>query len=169
MTNKMHTILVAEDEPDVRAMFTFLLRQSGYHTLEAADGKEAVDIAAAMLKRGEHRDAILALLTYMATDDIMPGVREKAQTALTTATQQVPPPPPPFLNPADARHMHPARCKNGHVTYFDKRVACVAHHRVPREPIGGSESELDELHLPCGTCPEKVVVHVDCREYRRKK
>src|SRR2546425_5390700 len=45
MTNEMHTILVAEDEPDVRAMFTFLLRQSGYHTLEAADGKAAVDIA----------------------------------------------------------------------------------------------------------------------------
>jgi CheY-like chemotaxis protein len=45
MTNDLGTILVVDDEPDVRTMFTQLLKDAGYKTLEAANGKEAVDMA----------------------------------------------------------------------------------------------------------------------------
>src|SRR5947209_3877140 len=44
--------------------------------------KEAIDTAAEMLKRNEHREAVLALLEYMARNDMMMGVREKAQGVL---------------------------------------------------------------------------------------
>jgi CheY-like chemotaxis protein len=44
MGKKSATILVVDDEPDVRAMFAQLLKQSGYVILEASDGKSAVDL-----------------------------------------------------------------------------------------------------------------------------
>src|SRR5437763_5847372 len=50
--------------------------------------KEAIDQAAAMLQRGEHREAVLAILEYLARNDLKSGVREKAQGVLATATQQ---------------------------------------------------------------------------------
>src|SRR3989442_9865690 len=41
--------------------------------------KEAIDQAAEMLQRGEHREAVLAILEYLASKDLMMGVRDKAQ------------------------------------------------------------------------------------------
>ncbi len=38
------TILVVEDEPSVRALFTAALRQEGYRVLEARNGAEALQI-----------------------------------------------------------------------------------------------------------------------------
>src|SRR6266436_9277612 len=39
--------------------------------------KEAIDQATEMLQRGEHREAVLAILEYLASKDLMMGVREK--------------------------------------------------------------------------------------------
>lgn len=39
------TILVADDEPDNRAIIAAVLRASGYRVCEARDGKEAVEAA----------------------------------------------------------------------------------------------------------------------------
>jgi TIR domain len=127
--------------------------------------KEAIDTAAEMLKRNEHREAVLALLEYIARNDIMMGVRDKAQEVLDADAKKAPP-PPSFLRPGDSRHMFGVRCKNGHVTYFDKREVCVAHSVVPRDMAKRAGVELDELHLKCETCKEEVVARVDCREYR---
>jgi TIR domain len=127
--------------------------------------KAAIDAAAEMLKRNEHREAVLALLEYMARNDMMMGVRDKAQAVLDADAKKAPL-PPSFLRPGDSRHMFGVRCKNGHVTYFDKREVCGAHSLVPREPTKSAGVELDELHLKCETCKEEVVAHVDCREYR---
>ncbi len=45
----MSRILVADDEDDIRLLIKILLARSGFDILEAADGQEAVDIAAAEL------------------------------------------------------------------------------------------------------------------------
>ncbi len=51
--------------------------------------KEAIDQAADMLKRGEHREAVLAILEYLAHNDLMMGVREKAQEVLDADAKKV--------------------------------------------------------------------------------
>ncbi len=58
------TILVAEDEPAVRALTCRILRKRGYHVLEAGDGDHAVEVAGAF-------DGTIDLLV---TDVIMPNL-----------------------------------------------------------------------------------------------
>ncbi len=61
------TVLVAEDEPAVRALACRILRARGYNVLGAANGKEALDIV------GEFAGKIHLVLT----DVIMPGMSGK--------------------------------------------------------------------------------------------
>lgn len=127
------------------------------------DRKEAIEHAAAMLQRGEQREAVLAVLEYLAHNDLMTGVRENAQAVLDTDAQKVTTPP---LRPDELRHIFGVRCKKGHVTDFDKRRVCVAYIEVPRKCITDAGEELDELHLKCKECGEAVVQRVDCRGYK---
>ena len=55
------TILVAEDEPQVRILLRDVLRQHGYTVIEAADGSEAIE------KFGQHDDIALVII-----DSVMP-------------------------------------------------------------------------------------------------
>jgi hypothetical protein len=87
----------------------------------------------------------------------MVGVREKAQTVLTTATQQKPAPSPASTQQQDARHRFAVRCQNGHITTFDRREVCSASKTIMRG--------LDELVLTCPTCGIKMAVEVDCEGY----
>ena len=48
------TVLVAEDDADIRLLMTTLLRMKGYRTAEARDGQEALDVA-----RGLRPDVVL--------------------------------------------------------------------------------------------------------------
>jgi DNA-binding response OmpR family regulator len=48
------TVLVAEDEPDIRALITFSLEYAGYRVIEALNGEDAVQLA-----RDERPDLIL--------------------------------------------------------------------------------------------------------------
>ena len=57
------TILVVEDEPAVRELMTQILREHGYHILEAADGVEAIEVWR------KHHSAIQLLVT----DIVMPN------------------------------------------------------------------------------------------------
>jgi hypothetical protein len=122
--------------------------------------KAAIEQAAEILQRGEQREAVLALLEYLAEKDLMMGVRGKAQEAIDAHTQVLP--LPIFPNPNDARHMFGVRCKNGHVTYFDKRRVCKEQSGVVRR--GGAP--LDELELKCGTCGEIMRHCTDCEGYK---
>jgi CheY-like chemotaxis protein len=38
-----HTILVVEDDPDIRELISEVLAQAGYHVVEAGNGQEALD------------------------------------------------------------------------------------------------------------------------------
>jgi len=127
--------------------------------------KEAIDHAAEMLQRDEHREAVLAVLEYLAQKDLMMGVRDKAQEVLDADARKGAA-PPPFLRPGDSRHIFGVRCKNGHVTYFNKQRVCSAYKEVPREMRQSAGQELDELHLKCETCGVEVVAHEDCRGYK---
>lgn len=67
----LETVLVVEDQPEVRQFIAAALRSHGFHVLESADGP------AALLLSGQHSDAIDLLLT----DVIMPAMtgREVAE------------------------------------------------------------------------------------------
>jgi TIR domain len=127
--------------------------------------KAAIDQAAEMLQRGEHREEVLAILEYLAGNDVMEGVRQKAQAVLNAEAKKSAP-PLASLHPDDSRHMFGVRCKNGHVTYFDKRRVCSAYKEVPRAVREVAGMELDELLLKCGTCGVEFVARTDCGGYK---
>lgn len=127
--------------------------------------KAAIDQAAEMLQRGEHREEVLAILEYLARTDLMMGVRDKAQEVLDADAKQASS-PPPLLHPEDSRHIFGARCKNGHVTYFDKRRVCPASSMIVRSLVERAGKTLDALYLKCEQCGEEMVVPVDCEGYK---
>ena len=45
-TTRPDTVLIADDNPDIRAVLGILLRGAGYRTVTADDGEQAVDLAA---------------------------------------------------------------------------------------------------------------------------
>ena len=64
-------ILLVEDDPEVRALFSTFLRQAGYDVLEAADGRQAV----------EAFDARHADIDVLMTDVVMPNTSGPALAA----------------------------------------------------------------------------------------
>jgi hypothetical protein len=73
----------------------------------------------------------------------------------TDAMNTVPTPAP--VRPQDARHLFGVRCKNGHITTFDRRKVCSQRTEIMRG--------LDELILNCATCGVEMAVDVDCEGY----
>jgi hypothetical protein len=125
--------------------------------------KEAIDTASAMLQQlqsGRQREAVLAILEYLAHNDLMDGVREKAREALTPYTKQA------ASSARDSRHTFGVRCKNGHVTYFDRIEVCTVYTKFPREIRQSAGQELDEVIVKCETCGVEVAARVDCSKYR---
>ena len=53
------TIVLADDEPDLRSVYAEFLRGEGHDVWEASDGREALDLVA------EHRPALLLLDIWM--------------------------------------------------------------------------------------------------------
>ena len=45
MTTPVHTVLIADDDPDIRALLTMTLELSGYSVTAAEDGAQAGDLA----------------------------------------------------------------------------------------------------------------------------
>src|SRR5207244_4481679 len=108
------------------------------------------------------REAVLAILEYLASNDLMMGVRDKAQEVLDADARKAAPPAPSN----QSRHIFGVRCRNGHITYFDKRRVCPAHSKLVRRIRKSAGAELDELDLTCGTCGEIMTVPVDCEGYK---
>lgn len=125
--------------------------------------EEAIEQAADILRRDDPhdaplREAVLEVLEYLVRNDSMMRVREKAQKVLDVSTNSHYPP--------DSRHVFRVRCKNGHVSSYDKRVVCNAYRDVRRELRARGGKEVDELHLTCAECGCCVVVRVDCEGYK---
>lgn len=126
--------------------------------------RTAIGLATDMLARDENREEVLALLSYLAQHDLMPGVREKAQEVLDAEKRKgIPVPVTPFLNPADAHYMLGVRCKKcDHITYFDRRRLCSEKRLLKRISPSAPDSDSDEMDLSCGKCGHLMVKHVDC-------
>jgi CheY-like chemotaxis protein len=60
----VETVLIAEDEPSVRALAARILRGRGYTVLEAANGKEALGVA----------EKYVGEIHLVLTDVVMPGI-----------------------------------------------------------------------------------------------
>ncbi len=75
------TILVVDDEDDLRNVIDFNLRSHGYHTVLAATGQEALDLAAATRPD-------LVLLDVMLPD--IPGTQVCAQLKSAPQTRHIP-------------------------------------------------------------------------------
>lgn len=72
------TILIAEDSDDLRGMLRQLLELKGYSVLEAADGREAIDVAVR-----ERPDLVLMDLGLPGTDGLsaVAAIREHVPVA----------------------------------------------------------------------------------------
>jgi TIR domain len=152
--------------PDSSDPLLALAEQAAHQYMR--ERKEAIDRAATMLQKGEQREEVLAMLEYLARNDVMNGVREKAQGVLAAATQQQPASTHAAANrPRDARHQFDVRCQQGHITRFDRRDACAQKKKIARELNGDTEvmRGLDELILTCPACGVKMAVDVDCEGY----
>jgi TIR domain len=124
------------------------------------DRKAAVKQAEMMLQHNDHRSEVHAILTYLAQDDPMIGVREPAQEALDAdARRQQPSPLLPFQQ-TNASDMIDVRCKKcGHVTHFNK-------HRICKESRTIVRGDKDKLKLKCENCGEMMMVNIDCEGYK---
>lgn len=123
--------------------------------------RAAIETAADMLAHAQHREAVVALLTYVAEHDLLTIIQKKAREVLELdARRRVPSPP---FSREEVKYIFGVRCDNGHVSYFDKRVVCKEYRDVIHGP-GTPAHQKDELHLPCREkgCGLKVVVYVDC-------
>lgn len=130
-----------------------------------SERKAAIDLAAKMLKQDEQWDTISATLLYLAQHDLIMGVREKAQEVLDAGIQRRSL-PPDLQSSQDTRHIFGVRCKNGHVSYFDKRLVCIAHREIPRSKAELAGKNFDKLLLNCTTCGVEVSAMVDCEVYK---
>lgn len=137
-------------------------KQAGHEFLR--ERKAAIEQAAQMLQRGEQREAVLALLEYLAHNDLMTSVREKAQEVLAASNGGFA--PATTVSPGESRHVFGVRCKSGHISYFDKRHVCKTTQPELRGLLHRAGKELDELHLACDTCGVEVVARVYCEDYR---
>ncbi|MFL5658566.1 MAG: hypothetical protein ACJ8CB_30815 [Ktedonobacteraceae bacterium] len=68
----------------------------------------------------------------------------------------------PQQQSGEAQHIFGTTCRNGHVTYFDKRRVCSSNNRK----VVRGEGKEDELYLKCGQCDDEMIVHVNCEGYK---
>lgn len=69
------TILVVDDEPDVRTIVRLIARRQGYRTVEAANGQEAIDV---LTDSTQAIDAVVLDVTMpvMTGHEALPRLRE---------------------------------------------------------------------------------------------
>ena len=73
------TILVVDDDPQVRSFIAHVLRDGGYHVVEAQDGPEALGMIPTMPE-----------LQLLVTDVVMPGLSGFALASHVVAARHVP-------------------------------------------------------------------------------
>jgi two-component system response regulator MtrA len=79
----MKSVLVVDDDPDIRELITWKLGQAGYTTLVAADGEAALAAVAAGDSDGRTPDLILVdwMMPKMSGIDVCRALRQNPITA----------------------------------------------------------------------------------------
>jgi predicted RNA-binding Zn-ribbon protein involved in translation (DUF1610 family) len=127
--------------------------------------RAAIERAAEMLQRDEQREAVLAVLDYLAHYEPTMLLCEKAQEVLATAQGQTSP-----TSTVPPVYVHKENCPNcGYVNVFDKREICKTDGIIVKRRLKWSgDKELDELTgYKCKKCGKALIVHVDCEGYKK--
>jgi len=80
----MKTVLVVDDDPDIRELITWKLGQAGYATVAAADGQEGLDAATLGSKAsGEAPDLVLLdwMMPKMTGIEVCKAMRDNPETS----------------------------------------------------------------------------------------
>ena len=122
----------------------------------------AIDEAAEMLRRGEHREEVLAILEYLVANDAIERVRARARDVLKLEVDQAGPSATGRLS----RHVIEVPCKKcGTLNYFNKYRVCGNEQFVRKSRQSGG-ADICQLDLKCGNCDADLKVTVDCGGYR---
>lgn len=125
--------------------------------------KAGIEMSATMLTNDVQLEEVRALLAQLAKHDPIIIVREAAQAVLDLDDAR--------RNPQPAKspdYVFQARCPDGHVNYYDKRVYCPRRGNVPRSMVSRGGKNLDEVLIKCTgkACGKEFSVEVDCEGYR---
>lgn len=125
--------------------------------------RQGIQRADELLKQGREHEGVVALLDYLARRDQTKMLQNEAQDVLNRDAKQMTP-PEDFRDP---RYFFGARCRNGHVSWFDKRKVCNAGSIVYRGAQASANVKLTELSLPCQqlACGLSVTVFIDCEGF----
>jgi PAS domain S-box-containing protein len=125
------TVLVVEDQEDVRRLTVLILKGMGYEVLEAADGMQAL----------EEAERFPGTIRLMLTDVIMPGMNGKQlaeQMAQVRSDMKV-----VFMSGYTDRIMSPDGVLDNSVTYLQKPFSSQQLHAKVEEVLkGGQDSEV---------------------------
>lgn len=122
----------------------------------------AIDQAQEMLRRGEHREELLALLEYLVANDAIERVRSRARDVLKVEVDRA----EPSASGGLSRHRIEVLCKKcGKLSYFNKYHVCGNEQfvRVSRQSGG---TDICQLDLTCEHCGADLKVTIDCGGYR---
>lgn len=123
-----------------------------------AERLAGITALAQRLAQNPHQPMALGHLHYLAEHDWVHGIKEAAQTALQ-----------PYLSspPAQNGHVVGVRCRQHHISWYDKREICSANSLFKRQIVYRGGERLTELLLPCTAagCTEATVYTVDCEGY----
>jgi len=119
--------------------------------------REGIRLADELLKAGQYRDELRAMLDTLLAKELYNNVKEDAQKALNDDAARNAPSP----HVGQPANIFGVRCANGHVTYYDKTRVCNDKSKVVREQKQGSKT-MRIFSLKCDECPEMTDVEVDC-------
>jgi hypothetical protein len=123
---------------------------------------EAIAHAEAMLKNGQHRRRVSALLEVLASDDTITSVSDAAYEAISRTKSSVPALPPQAVPQQSYKgSLFTSTCRNGHTNTFDKNEVCRRNQKVVR----GTKEQLI-LHCPTPNCGLEMYPEVDCEGYK---
>lgn len=148
--------------PSADELFDALLAELSHEYIRVR--QEGIARAEELARKEPYGEQVLALLEDLAHNDLIGIVRDDARAALDRLNPQ---PPAGLPGSPDSRHIFGARCRNGHVSYFDRREVCPASGSViRRRTVMRGGAEIDELILKCRECGEELTAHVDCAGYK---